>query len=56
MAEMKMKKCVGCGGYTFKESCPGCSGPTASPHPAKFSPQDAYARYRRAMKREAGLI
>lgn len=53
----KMRKCMACGRYTFKESCPGCnSSPTATPHPAKFSPQDAYAKYRRAMKKEAGLL
>ena len=42
-----------CGMYTLDlEKCPYCGGGVRVPHPAKFSPQDKYAKYRRAMKAE----
>jgi len=44
---MKMRKCNSCGVYTLKEKCPKCNQPTASPHPASFSPEDKYGKYRR---------
>ncbi len=48
-----MRKCVQCGRYTLnQEKCPYCSGNVRIPHPARFSPQDKYARFRRAMKVE----
>lgn len=49
---LKMKKCKNCGRYTFREECPECGKETASPHPAKFSPEDKYGEYRRKLKRE----
>jgi len=52
---MKMRKCS-CGKYTLKEVCPVCNIPTFSPHPAKFSPQDKYAKYRIQMKQMAGML
>jgi H/ACA ribonucleoprotein complex subunit 3 len=46
-----LRKCVKCGEYTLKhESCPVCGGDLRVPHPAKFSPEDKYAKYRRAMR------
>ncbi len=36
-----------------KTSCPYCGGPVRIPHPAKFSPDDKYLKYRMAMKRSA---
>jgi H/ACA ribonucleoprotein complex subunit 3 len=46
-----LKKCVECGKYTLsKEKCPYCGGRTQQAHPAKFSPDDKYAKYRRALK------
>jgi H/ACA ribonucleoprotein complex subunit 3 len=39
-------KCVKCHRYTLEERCPECGGPTVTTHPAKFSPDDRYARYR----------
>ena len=46
-----LRKCVKCGEYTLKhESCPVCGGDLRIPHPAKFSPEDKYAKYRRAMR------
>ena len=41
-----MLKCVECGRYTLKEKCPNCGGKTITVHPAKYSPDDRYARYR----------
>ncbi len=49
-----LRKCESCGRYTLRtEGCPHCGGRVRVPHPARFSPDDRYARYRRAM-REAG--
>jgi H/ACA ribonucleoprotein complex subunit 3 len=47
----KMKKCEKCSTYTFKESCPKCGGKTINPVPAKYSPLDAYGKYRRLSKK-----
>ncbi|NYT06905.1 MAG: RNA-protein complex protein Nop10 [Methanomicrobiales archaeon] len=33
--------------YTLRDTCPVCGNATASPHPARFSPEDRYGRYRR---------
>ncbi|HUI86299.1 MAG TPA: RNA-protein complex protein Nop10 [Nitrososphaerales archaeon] len=41
-----MLKCAVCGRYTMEDRCPSCGGQTATVHPAKFSPDDRYARYR----------
>ena len=49
---MKMKKCKKCDNYTLQDKCPKCGGKTVSPHPAKFSPEDPYGKYRRDLKRE----
>lgn len=43
-----LKKCGSCGRYTLAEQCPACGTEPASAHPAKFSPDDKYARYRLA--------
>jgi H/ACA ribonucleoprotein complex subunit 3 len=48
---MKMKKCLACNIYTFKEKCPRCGAETISPHPPKFSPQDKYGPLRRIAKK-----
>jgi len=43
-------KCRVCGEYTLKkEKCPYCGGPLRNPHPARFSPEDKYSRYRLAL-------
>jgi H/ACA ribonucleoprotein complex subunit 3 len=39
-------KCRSCGTYTIKEVCPKDGLPTVISHPARFSPDDKYARYR----------
>jgi H/ACA ribonucleoprotein complex subunit 3 len=39
--------CRKCRKYTMGRLCPACGAATVSPHPAKYSPQDKYARFRR---------
>ncbi len=46
----QLRKCEICKIYTLKEKCPKCKNPTKSVHPAKFSPDDKYLRYRLAGK------
>lgn len=41
-----MLKCVECGRYTISEKCPSCGGRAVTVHPARYSPDDKYARYR----------
>lgn len=43
----KIKKCPGCGGYTFSSECKGCDKKTIDPKPLKYSPEDRYGDYRR---------
>ncbi|HOV81798.1 MAG TPA: RNA-protein complex protein Nop10 [Methanothrix sp.] len=49
----KILRCGACGRYTLKDICPACGGQTANSKPARFSPDDPYGRYRRALGREA---
>ncbi len=49
-------KCPICKQYTMKSVCPKCNIETVTPKPAKYSPEDPYARYRRKAKKEQGLI
>ncbi|QUC64495.1 RNA-protein complex protein Nop10 [Nitrosopumilus sp. K4] len=44
----QLRKCVNCNKYTLKEKCLKCNQDTISAHPAKFSPDDKYMRYRLA--------
>ena len=49
----QIRKCPKCGIYTMKEICPACGSKTELAKPAKFSPEDKYASYRRqAMENE----
>ncbi len=41
-----LRKCFDCDLYTMQDKCPKCGAKTHNPHPAKFSPDDKYARYR----------
>ena len=54
-----IKKCVKCLQYTMKEQCI-CGGTAVQVRPPKFSPDDAYAAYRRKAKfqilKEKGMI
>ena len=38
--------CPKCKSYTLKAICKECQEDTKSVHPAKFSPDDRYLRYR----------
>lgn len=42
----QLRKCSKCNQYTLKDKCPKCGAETISAHPAKFSPDDKYMRYR----------
>jgi len=46
----QLRRCSKCGIYTLKEICKKCDESTRSVHPAKFSPDDKYLRYRIAEK------
>ena len=51
-----LRKCIECGRYTLKkDKCPYCEGNVKIPHPAKFSPDDKYAKYRRMLKEETNV-
>jgi len=41
-----MLKCNVCRKYTMGDRCPRCGGNTATVHPARYSPDDRYARLR----------
>jgi len=45
-------KCNKCDGYTMKEVCV-CEEKAVSPKPAKYSPEDKYASYRRQAKKKS---
>jgi H/ACA ribonucleoprotein complex subunit 3 len=49
MSESILRRCVACRRYSLRASCPACGAATSSPHPARYSPQDRWARYRRAL-------
>lgn len=49
MTEAILRRCRTCGHYTLSEACPSCGGAVGSPHPARFSPQDRWGKYRRAL-------
>lgn len=47
-----IKKCPQCGQYTINPSkCPSCGASVVSAHPPRFSIEDRYGKYRRAMKK-----
>ena len=48
--KFQLRKCPECNRYTLKEKCRKCNVDTKSAHPAKFSPDDKYMRYRLAAK------
>jgi H/ACA ribonucleoprotein complex subunit 3 len=50
-----MFKCPDCGGYTFGKTCKECDVSTINPLPARYSPQDRYGKYRRALKKSKGV-
>ncbi|MGY5142383.1 MAG: RNA-protein complex protein Nop10 [Nitrosopumilus sp.] len=44
--KFQLRKCLECKKFTLKDKCDKCSIGTISAHPAKFSPDDKYLRYR----------
>ena len=46
----QLRKCSVCNRYTLKNECIECNNPSKLVHPAKFSPDDKYARLRIADK------
>ena len=46
----QIRKCNKCKKYTLKDECSNCHEKTFSVHPAKFSPDDKYMKYRIANK------
>ncbi|MCW4051561.1 MAG: RNA-protein complex protein Nop10 [Candidatus Bathyarchaeota archaeon] len=47
-----LRRCERCAQYTLKDTC-SCGGVAKSPHPAKFSMDDRYRKYRLLMRRMA---
>jgi len=45
-------RCAKCGIYTMKQACPKCGEKTFSVIPAKYSPDDRMAKYRRMAKED----
>lgn len=43
-----LRRCTKCNRYTLKLRCDTCDVDTVSVHPAKFSPDDRYIKYRLA--------
>lgn len=50
-----MVKCAACGRYTMAERCPNCGRKTITVHPARYSPDDKYARYRSPLAYEKAV-
>jgi len=51
-----MRRCSECGKYTLnQEKCPYCNGRVRVPHPAKFSLDDKYLKYRLALKKVSSI-
>jgi H/ACA ribonucleoprotein complex subunit 3 len=46
-----LRRCTKCHRYTLNETCPSCGGEAVSPHPAKFSMDDKYRKYKILMRR-----
>jgi len=51
---MRIMKCMVCGAYTLKRSCPKCGQKAVHAQPARYSPEDKYGKYRRMMKKAMG--
>jgi len=51
---MSLHKCLKCGNYTLKETCPSCKEKAVPPAPAKFSIEHSkkYGKYRRELMKK----
>ncbi|WP_319378517.1 RNA-protein complex protein Nop10 [uncultured Methanocorpusculum sp.] len=45
-----IRRCPECNTYTLFNTCQKCGCPTVSAHPARYSPEDTYGKYRRMAK------
>lgn len=48
----QLRRCSACRTYTLRKACPDCGADASLAHPARFSPDDRYARYRLASRYE----
>ncbi|MFW9915229.1 MAG: H/ACA ribonucleoprotein complex subunit NOP10 [Candidatus Thorarchaeota archaeon] len=48
----RLRKCVSCGQYSLAKLCRICGNTTRIAHPPRFSIQDKYARFRRALRKQ----
>ena len=44
--KFQLRICRDCNIYTLRTECKNCNANTKSAHPAKFSPDDKYLKYR----------
>ena len=49
MVRQKIQKCLSCGKYTLKRSCPDCNSVANVAAPLKWSPEDPQAHRRREL-------
>ena len=42
-----IRKCPKCGRYSLEMKCSDCGMDTVTSHPARYSPDDRYGKYRR---------
>ncbi|MFA5331408.1 MAG: RNA-protein complex protein Nop10 [Methanoregula sp.] len=50
-----IRRCSADNTYTLSQTCQKCGNATVSAHPARFSPEDRYGRYRRTAKQDSLL-
>ncbi|MGA2103879.1 RNA-protein complex protein Nop10 [Methanoregula sp.] len=48
----RIRRCNADNTYTLSLNCPLCGRQTSTAHPARFSVQDRFGKYRRAAKEE----
>ncbi|MCC7557004.1 MULTISPECIES: RNA-protein complex protein Nop10 [Methanoculleus] len=46
----RIRRCPHDRRYTLSDLCPVCGRPCRPAHPARFSPEDRYGKYRRAVR------
>ncbi|WP_083475369.1 RNA-protein complex protein Nop10 [Methanogenium cariaci] len=46
----KIRRCPSDGTYTLNFSCPQCGTETRTAHPARYSSQDRFGKYRRRVR------
>ena len=51
MVRQKIQKCISCGKYTLKRSCPECKSVANVAAPLKWSPEDPQAHRRRELNK-----